>query len=269
MNDRRRAAPTGSVAMFDELARRGYDEHFAVPHRRAYDDLAWEAVLALLPDRPATVIDAGCGIGRWAVRLVELGHRVVGIEQAPEMVARARARSLPPDRFTIVEGDLTTIEHPALVSGGADLVLAMGSVQYAPEPGAAIARLATWAAPAGAVVVLVDSLVALVLELLAAGQVADALERASSRRACWRTDAGAADLHLFDRETLARSMGAAGLSDIVVRGLLVGATAFGREGLDTRLGEDPPLTLAIERALADSQPMADAGKQLLGIGRCR
>ncbi|MEU8614719.1 hypothetical protein AB0C29_42705, partial [Actinoplanes sp. NPDC048791] len=57
-----------SRPLYDALAD-GYEEHFAVPHRRAYDDLAWEQTAALLPQPPARIVDAGCGVGRWARRL--------------------------------------------------------------------------------------------------------------------------------------------------------------------------------------------------------
>ena len=40
-----------AVALFDSLAE-NYEQHFAEPHRRAYDDLAWELVSTRLPDRP-------------------------------------------------------------------------------------------------------------------------------------------------------------------------------------------------------------------------
>src|SRR5207237_837238 len=77
-----------STELFDALAP-GYDEHFRVAHRRAYDDLAWEIVERLLPEQPGTLIDAGCGIGRWVPRILALGHRVIGIEQSTEMARRA------------------------------------------------------------------------------------------------------------------------------------------------------------------------------------
>lgn len=40
---------------------------------------------------PSTIIDAGCGDGRLAVRLASLGHRVVAIDIDPDQVERARA----------------------------------------------------------------------------------------------------------------------------------------------------------------------------------
>jgi ubiquinone/menaquinone biosynthesis C-methylase UbiE len=154
-----------SISLFNTLAA-GYDAHFEALHRRAYDDLAWEFVQPLLPAVPGCVIDAGCGVGRWAERLVALGHHIVGIEQAPAMADVARAR-LPTDRFELIEGSMEAVELP---EGQADLVLALGSLQYTVDPEHMIERFARWTRVGGSVVVLVDSLVALVLELVAAGK---------------------------------------------------------------------------------------------------
>lgn len=255
-----------SASFYDALAE-NYDEHFAVPHRAAYDRLAWEAVTELLPDPPGTIIDAGCGIGRWAERLLATGHRVIGIEQSPRMAAIARRRLGDRPHFTLVEGDLGAVVHPALDQPEADVVLAMGSVQYTTDPGSAIARLASWTRPGGFVAVLVDSLLALVLELWAGGRCDEAAERARTRRGVWVDSHGAADLHLFDRLSLAEALTAAGLRDVQVHGLLVGASALGRAGLARRLADDSTRALADERRFAAFAPVADAGKQLLAIAQ--
>jgi SAM-dependent methyltransferase len=251
-----------SVALFDALAA-GYDEHFRVAHRRAYDDLAWERVTALLPAPPGPVVDAGCGVGRWTARLLDLGYEVVGLEQAPAMAAEARRRH-PDDRFTLVEGPMEEAELPP---GSAAMVLAMGSLQYTADPAATLARLAAWLRPGGVACVLVDSLVALILELLRDGRSEEALDRLRSRRGVWAQAGQVADLHLLDRAGLERAMVAAGLREVQVVGLLVGVTALGRAAFLDRLAADPEGQLALERALAGAPVMADAGKQLFASGR--
>jgi hypothetical protein len=50
---------------------------------------------------------------------------------------------------------------------------------------------------------------------------------------------------------------------------LVGATAYGRDGLMRRLGEDFQGALGAERRLAAQPELADLGKQLLIVGRRR
>jgi SAM-dependent methyltransferase len=57
------------------------------------------AVWNLLDTTPAgRALDAACGTGRHARRLIEGGHEVVGLDASPEMLARAR-ENLPGARF--------------------------------------------------------------------------------------------------------------------------------------------------------------------------
>jgi ubiquinone/menaquinone biosynthesis C-methylase UbiE len=57
----------------------------------------------LAPRRLGAALDAACGTGRHARRLVELGHTVSGIDLTPEMLERARM-NVPEGTFTV--GDL-------------------------------------------------------------------------------------------------------------------------------------------------------------------
>lgn len=106
-----------------------YAEAFAAA-AAAGKDVHGEAhfVHALLPG-PARVLDAGCGTGRVAVRLAELGHEVVGVDLDAGMLARARAAA--PD-LTWVEGDLAGL---ALPGPPFDLVVAAGNVIPLVAPG--------------------------------------------------------------------------------------------------------------------------------------
>lgn len=254
-----------SVPLFDELAV-SYDDHFAEPHRRAYDELAWERVASLLPESPGVVIDAGCGIGRWAKRFLALKHRVIGIENAPAMAAAAREGIRDP-HFRLVEGPMDSVE---LVDGTtADVVVAMGSLQYTPDPEKMIERFAAWLHPGGSVCVLVDSLVALVIELLRRGREAEALTRLSTRRGTWEHSLGLADLHLLDRARLEAAFGRAGLTEVKSCGLLVGVSVLGRKEVIERLESDWDGQLEFERSLAADPLLADLGKQLLVYGRRR
>jgi SAM-dependent methyltransferase len=55
---------------------------------------AWMSLLMpFLPAAPARIADLGCGTGTIAVLLGEAGHRVSGIDLAPGMVERARAKA--------------------------------------------------------------------------------------------------------------------------------------------------------------------------------
>lgn len=254
-----------STALYDSLAP-SYDEHFTVPHRRAYDDLAWGFCLAELPPPPAVVVDLGCGVGRWAQRLLSSGYTVVGIEPSPRMAEYAAARLSRWDQggFTLLRAPVEEVE---LAPGSVDALLAIGSLQYTDDPAATLRRAAHWLRPGAALCVLVDSLQALVLELLVAGRQSEALERLSSRRGIWCVDGVEADLHLFDQAALRSAAVNAGIDVVQVAGLLVGASAYGREGLNRRLVADYDGALAAERVLARVPAVADLGKQLLMVGR--
>ena len=253
-----------SIPLYDALADH-YDAHFDAPHRWAYDELSWTMATDRLgaPVAGRPVVDAGCGVGRWAQRLVELGHEVVGIEQSPRMLAAARGRGLG-DGFVVVPGSMDDVVPPVLP---ARAVLAMGSLQYTADPAATLTRFAGWTEPGGLVVVLVDSLGSLVAELARSGRLDEAEERRTTRRGVWVAEGQVADLHLFDSHSLRAAMAAAGLVEIEVRGLLCGWTMFGREPLLADLTDRPGATLAREAAWSTDPALADMGKQLLAFGR--
>jgi SAM-dependent methyltransferase len=71
---------------------------------------------------PGRVLDAGCGTGRVAIRLAELGHDVVGVDLDPRMLGQARADA---PALTWVQADLAGL---ALDGDPFDLVVAAGNV---------------------------------------------------------------------------------------------------------------------------------------------
>jgi SAM-dependent methyltransferase len=259
---------TETREVFDRLAP-GYDSHFQIPHRRMYDDLAWEHVARLLPDPPGLVIDVGCGTGRWAPRLVELGHRVVGIEVSDEMAeaAKARAAELPHGAFSVLHADVADVE---LESGRADVVLALGSFQYTCDPAVVLERFETWLRPGGHAVVLVDSLVGLAVELLARGHTSEAVIRSTTRRGVWapiEAPGTRTGLHLFDRAALEQLFLRAGFDYVRSAGLLVQTVSRGDARSLPSDGEAWSQRLEDERSLAQIPVLADLGKHLMVTGR--
>jgi SAM-dependent methyltransferase len=220
----------------------GYDRTYAeLTHRRVYDRLALEHVGALVLPERATIIDVGCGTGRWVPYFLERGHAVTGIEGAMEQVE--------------------------IAPGSADLVLGMGSVQYSSDPAAMLARFATWLRPGGHVCLYVDSLVALVVELIRTGRSDEAMRCVSTRRGLFEQAGHSASLHLYDRDTLESEFVAAGLVEVRSHGLAVGATALGRAGLTAAMQADEERTMAGERVLSNDRSMTDCGLHILTIGR--
>jgi len=56
---------------------------------------AWTRLLkAALPIGKTEILDIGCGTGSLSVIAVELGYKVTGIDFSPEMIARAKAKTL-------------------------------------------------------------------------------------------------------------------------------------------------------------------------------
>jgi SAM-dependent methyltransferase len=113
-------------------------------------DVHGEASLcALLAPVGARVLDAGCGTGRVAIRLAELGYRCVGVDSDASMLDEARATSTD---VTWLLVDLVDVEQ---VPDSFDLIVAAGNVMPLLAPGteaAVISRLANRLAPGGRLV---------------------------------------------------------------------------------------------------------------------
>ena len=100
---------------------------------------AWADLLdELMPVPPARVADLGCGTGSLSVLLASRGHRVAGVDFAPEMIDAARRKADllgVPVEFAV--GDAGT---PALPPGSVDVVLARHVVWALPDPSASLRR---------------------------------------------------------------------------------------------------------------------------------
>lgn len=133
---------------------------------RLYDlDLAedpgdLDLYLALADRVDGPIVELAVGTGRIAVPLAATGHRVVGVDLDPAMLARAaqRARASGPaavERLTFVGGDLMNVEVP----GGGSFALAilgLNSILLLAERGRqrqAVGRMFELLAPGGIAVI--------------------------------------------------------------------------------------------------------------------
>jgi SAM-dependent methyltransferase len=128
---------------------RWYVERFRTMARDGAD-LAGEARLidAMVP-RGARILDAGCGPGRVGAALAAAGHRVVGVDLDPVLIAAAREDHPGPEWLV---GDLTTLDLP---DHDFDAIVAAGNVMAFVAPGTRIGilrRLRAHLAPGGRVV---------------------------------------------------------------------------------------------------------------------
>ncbi|WP_193612810.1 class I SAM-dependent methyltransferase [Nocardioides lijunqiniae] len=144
------------MTLWQRIARETTGEDYAAAYARRFarmaergQDVHGEAALveALLAP-PGRVLDAGCGTGRIAVRLHELGYAVVGTDVDASMLREARSAA---PHLDWREADLASLD----LGETFDLVLLAGNVIPLLEPAtltAAAERLAAHCVPGGLVV---------------------------------------------------------------------------------------------------------------------
>ena len=110
-----------------DYARR-YAERFRALSARGEDVHGEATFVARLAEPPARVLDAGCGTGRVAIRLAQLGYAVVGVDLDASMLREARADAPELDWRV---GDLSELDTGELF----DVVLVAGNTIPLLEPG--------------------------------------------------------------------------------------------------------------------------------------
>ena len=120
---------------------------------------AWlTALRALLPPPPARVLDLGTGTGFLALLLAALGHRVLGIDIAPDMLAVAREKAAglaSPPEFRV--GDAA---EPPVAAGSVDAIVSRHLLWTLPDPLGALKNWHRALRPGGRLIV-IDGLWAL------------------------------------------------------------------------------------------------------------
>lgn len=136
----------------------------------------WDALESLLAGPPRDVLDIGGGTGVSAVRIAELGHRVLVVDPSPDALAALGLRaeeSGVADRVDSRQGYLS--ELPDLVGAdGADLVLCHGVLEHVEDPAAALATMAGVLRPDGVLSLLVAQRHAAVVTKALAGHFSQA-----------------------------------------------------------------------------------------------
>jgi ubiquinone/menaquinone biosynthesis C-methylase UbiE len=99
---------------------------------------------------PIDVLDVGCGTGFLSLLLAALGHRVVGIDIAEEMLARAREKAAGAGQEVTLR--LADAARPPFSDESFDLVVERHLIWTVPEPMAALRRWTRILRPAGRLV---------------------------------------------------------------------------------------------------------------------
>lgn len=111
----------------------------------AYEEPIVLEILAALPTGIA--LDAACGTGRYAEYLVAQGHRVIGVDSSPDMLARARTR-VPEADFR--GGDLRELPLP---DDHADVVVCALALTHLPDLRPVVTEFARVLRPGGHLVI--------------------------------------------------------------------------------------------------------------------
>jgi len=106
-------------------------ESFAARRRRPWP--GWEAVWSALPEPPRSVLDLGCGHGRFAAFLHAHAapQRYVGVDGSAALLARAARRADGPPSARWLRADLAAAPQ-ALPRGPFDLVALFGVLHHVP-----------------------------------------------------------------------------------------------------------------------------------------
>jgi SAM-dependent methyltransferase len=109
---------------------------------------AWRAhLLSWLPPSPGTVLDLGCGTGSLSLLALDAGHRVLGVDLSPAMVAEAVRKCAGRDaRFMVGDASAPEIDEPV------EAVLARHLLWTLPDPHATLARWVALVRPGGRLV---------------------------------------------------------------------------------------------------------------------
>ena len=97
--------------------------------------------------RPGVAVDAACGTGRFAEFLAKRGHRVIGVDSSPDMLAHARRR-VPDGEFRIAE-----LDQLPLSDDSADVIVCALALVHVPRLQPVLAEFTRVLRPGGDLVI--------------------------------------------------------------------------------------------------------------------
>ena len=191
--------------------------------------VVWDALQAVLHARhtaigsvrPLQVIDLGGGTGGFAVRIAELGHRVIVVDPSPDALASLERRAAEAGATATVRGVLGDADSLLEVTApaSADVVVCHGVLEVVDRPERALASVAQVLDSGGCLSVLAAQRSAAVFSRALAGHLAEARALLVDTAG----DAGRPDPtgRRFSREELRSLLAEAGLAVVEIRGIRV------------------------------------------------
>jgi ubiquinone/menaquinone biosynthesis C-methylase UbiE len=116
----------------------GFDADFGHSIRTAAERAAWDRILDLVVGGRGALdaLDVGCGTGFLSLELAGRGHRVTGIDFAPQMLAEARKKAAT--QGVAVRFEAGDAEQLRFAEGSFDLVMTRHVLWTLPHPEQAI-----------------------------------------------------------------------------------------------------------------------------------
>lgn len=256
----------GAAGTYDELAE-GYDRGYVGPRWDVYDEVTMASAAPTLPAQGGSILDAGAGSGKFALKFLELGHRVTLLDPSEGMLAQARrkveARGFA-DRARFVVGGIEKMEFPdaafdAVFCEGDPLSYCMSDTR------GAAAELLRVLKPGGGFYVSVDNRWNAAVARFAMGQADLAFAAALEGRS---TDPYGAPVHAFDPEELRALFDGLGAKDVRVAGKIAFTIFMSDEALAKALTpENRKRFLELEIRLAREPAAAALGGHIHVTGR--
>ncbi|MFI0418811.1 class I SAM-dependent methyltransferase [Spongiactinospora sp. 9N601] len=144
---------TSAITGYWDAAARTFDDEPDHGLRADHTRAAWDHLLrAWAPSDPADILDLGCGTGSLSLLPAASGHRVTGVDLAPRMVERARAKLTAaglPGRFLVGDAAL-----PPTGGQRFDMLLSRHLLWTLPDPHAALREWVARLRPNGRLVLI-------------------------------------------------------------------------------------------------------------------
>ncbi|WP_380181442.1 tRNA uridine 5-oxyacetic acid(34) methyltransferase CmoM [Kalamiella sp. sgz302252] len=158
---------------FDDIAEKFSQNIYGTTKGRIRQAIVWqelEAILATLPQRPLSVLDAGGGEGQTGCGLASLGHQVLLCDLSEEMLQRARLHAEEKGVSDNMKfRQISAQEVGRHLVQPVDLVLFHAVLEWVAEPEAVLAALYQTLAPGGVLSLMFYNLNGLMMQTLVLG----------------------------------------------------------------------------------------------------